>query len=218
MSENQPSKPSPAAGTAPHAADLKPTRPAPKQSTDAPTGASALHAPWRIEYREALGDDERAKGTPRPTDASFLGRYWAEPERDVANHVIVRTAVGMILLNAYPYSSGHLLVALGEPRPKLLDYDADQRAALWSLVDTATDLLERTLNPQGVNIGVNQGRAAGAGVPQHLHVHLVPRWSGDVNFIDTIGRVRVIPSSLEHMAERFRGAWQEMIETGESAS
>lgn len=209
MSENQSSSQARPAPAAPHAADLPPTPPA-APPADTPTGPDALHAPWRIEYLEALGDDERTKGTPRPTDASFLGRYWAKPERDVANHVIARTASGMILLNAYPYSSGHLLVALGEPRPKLLDYDVGQRAALWSLVDTATDLLERTLNPQGVNIGVNQGRAAGAGVPQHLHVHLVPRWSGDVNFIDTIGRVRVIPSSLDRMAERFRAVWQEM--------
>ena len=72
--------------------------------------------------------------------------------------------------------------------------------------DRAADLVERALEPQGINIGINQGRAAGAGVPGHLHVHLVPRWGGDVNFITTVGQVRVIPSSLEAMASRYRRA------------
>ena len=71
-------------------------------------------------------------------------------------------------------------------------------------MDLATELMQRTLEPQGINIGINQGRAGGAGVPQHLHVHLVPRWNGDVNFMGTVGNVRVIPASLEAMAKRFR--------------
>jgi len=116
----------------------------------------------------------------------------------------------MVLLNAYPYSNGHLLVALGEPRPTLLDYSPEQRAALWRLTDCAAAILARTLDPQGINIGVNQGRAAGAGVPSHLHVHLVPRWGGDVNFTTVVANVRVIPSSLEAMAARFRAGWAEI--------
>lgn len=153
---------------------------------------------------------------PAPTAASsgsFLLDYWRtpNPERDdVTNHVIVRAAHGLILLNAFPYTSGHLLVALGEARPTLLDYDATKRRRLWELVDLAMELVTRTLSPQGVNVGVNQGRAAGAGVPQHLHVHLVPRWSGDVNFMSVVGQVRVIPASLEVMGERYRRTWQAM--------
>lgn len=142
---------------------------------------------------------------------SFLGQYWASPEEDTPNHVIARPEVngvgGMILLNRYPYANGHLLVALGEGRPRLLEYSAQQRSALWAMVDRAVELVEAALNPQGVNIGVNQGRAAGAGVPMHLHAHVVPRWTGDVNFIDTVGNIRVIPSALDAMAERFRQAW-----------
>ena len=110
----------------------------------------------------------------------------------------------MILLNGFPYANGHLLVALGDGRPRLLDYEPEQRAELWRLVDLAADLIERTLEPQGVNIGINQGRAAGAGIPGHLHAHLVPRWGGDVNFITTIGQIRVAPSSLDAMADRYR--------------
>lgn len=194
--------------------DAKPSpRPDHKPSEAPPEHADAIWAPWRLTYLESLDDGEAAANaeTPPPEPpppaeaaASFLHRDWLSPEDDHANHVLVRDEHGMILLNRYPYANGHLLVALGDPRPRLLDYDPAQRAALWTLVDRATDLLERTLRPQGVNIGLNQGRAAGAGVPQHLHVHLVPRWNGDVNFITTVGEVRVIPSALDAMAQRFR--------------
>lgn len=170
------------------------------------TGREALHAPWRLEYLESLGDAVPGSGD----ESSFLQAYWRDPPGDEGNHVIVRTAAGLILLNRYPYANGHLLVCLGEARPTLLDYAPAQRADLWKLVELATDLMQVTLEPQGVNIGINQGRAAGAGVPQHLHVHLVPRWGGDVNFMDVVGNVRVIPSSLEAMATRYRAAWARM--------
>ncbi|MCC5785307.1 MAG: HIT domain-containing protein [Phycisphaerales bacterium] len=171
----------------------------------------SLQAPWRLEYLESLD-----KPAPAPSGGSFLLGYWQHPELDVQNHVIVRTGEGMILLNAFPYANGHLLVALGEARPSLLDYDATQRAALWALVDRAADLMQRTLRPQGMNIGVNQSRAAGAGVPGHLHVHLVPRWGGDVNFMEAVGRVRVIPAPLEAMAERYRMVVASGGSTGET--
>lgn len=120
--------------------------------------------------------------------------------------MIERTDAGIILLNRYPYSNGHLLVALGDARPALTDYEPQQRAALWELVDRATALAELALEPQGLNIGVNQGRAGGAGVPSHLHVHVIPRWSGDTNFITSVGGIRVIPGALEAMYERYKRA------------
>ena len=169
-------------------------------------GRRSLQAPWRLEYLESLGEGAPAAGEP----SSFLGEYWRDASSDEANHVIVRTGVGLILLNRYPYANGHLLVCLGEARPTLLDYEPAQRADMWKLTELATDLMQRTLEPQGINIGVNQGRAAGAGIPQHLHVHLVPRWGGDVNFMEVVGDVRVIPSSLEAMAARYRERWAEM--------
>ncbi len=172
-----------------------------------PTNPASIWAPWRLEYLESLDDDGPPAPASSPTGC-FLSDYWVSPGDDEANHVIVRTDVGMILLNAYPYANGHLLVALGEGRPTLLDYEPEQRAALWRLVDTAAELMQATLEPQGINIGINQGRAAGAGVPGHLHAHLVPRWSGDVNFISVVGQVRVIPAALEQMAERYRVVWR----------
>lgn len=174
------------------------------------THHDALQAPWRLEYLESLDDATKRPAPTKSPSGSFLEDYWLNPDRDAENHVVVRAERGLILLNRYPYAGGHLLVALGEPRPRLLDYAPDQRAALWELVALAADLMERTLEPQGVNIGVNQGRAAGAGVPQHLHVHLVPRWNGDVNFMDAVGRVRVIPASLDAMADRYRKTWAAM--------
>ncbi|MCW5767572.1 MAG: HIT domain-containing protein [Phycisphaeraceae bacterium] len=186
----------------------------PTQPTDPSMGPSSLPAPWRLDYLERLDKEEKQAKVPQPGSGSFLLDYWLAPERDVQNHVIVRTDQGMILLNAYPYAAGHVLVALGDPRPSLLDYAPEQRLSLWGLVVAATAMVERTLEPQGINTGINQGRAAGAGIPQHLHVHLVPRWGGDTNFITTIGQVRVIPASLDAMAARYRAVWQRMIASG----
>jgi ATP adenylyltransferase len=175
-----------------------------------PTAPASIHAPWRMEYLESLGTAEKSAGPPKSSSGSFLRDYWLAPQDDEKNHVIVRTGKGFICLNAYPYANGHLLVALGEGRARLLDYEPADRASLWQLTELATDLMELTLEPQGINVGINQGRAAGAGVPQHIHVHLVPRWGGDVNFMATVGNVRVIPGSLEAMAGRYRDVWKKM--------
>lgn len=191
-------------------------RPPERKPTDDPRPPRApevLHAPWRDSYLQSLSEEEKtAAGTAQP--ACFLTEYWLAPEQDERNHVIVRTGdgplAGMILLNKYPYANGHLLVALGDARPTLRDYSAEQRAALWRLVDLGAELLERALEPQGLNIGLNQGRAAGAGVPDHLHAHIVPRWHGDVNFMTVVGNVRVNPSALEANAARMRAVWARM--------
>ncbi|MCA9287312.1 MAG: HIT domain-containing protein [Phycisphaerales bacterium] len=182
------------------------------------TGPDAIWAPWRLDYLERLGDAERSESAAAPGTASssnptrrgdlcFLRAAWLEPGGDIANHVVVRSPHGLILLNKFPYANGHLLVALGEGRPRLLDYDPPQRRHFWTLLDAAVDIVETALQPQGVNAGINQGRAAGAGVPDHLHAHVVPRWAGDVNFISVVGQIRVVPASLEAMGERLRAVW-----------
>lgn len=176
-------------------------------SNDPSMGPRAIWAPWRLPYLEDVGAQEKASGPPTASTGSFLRDAWLDPSGDAVNHVVVRGRAGLIMLNRYPYANGHLLVALGEARPTLMDYDADQRADLWQLADCAADLMQRALEPQGINLGMNQGRSAGAGVPQHLHVHLVPRWSGDVNFMSVVGQVRVIPAALDDMADRYRTAW-----------
>jgi ATP adenylyltransferase len=163
-----------------------------------------LWAPWRLAYLREL---DRLAGRPDAADATaanFLTQYWSEPQNDRANHVVYRNEQGMVLLNRYPYANGHVMVALGEARPTLLEYDPPQRAAFWRLIEFAAELMQRTLEPQGINVGINQGKAAGAGVPEHLHAHLVPRWQGDTNFISVVGNVRVIPDALEAMASEYR--------------
>lgn len=183
----------------------------------------ALWAPWRLSYIESLSEDDSPQSgsenaaPPRPTSGSFLLDYWNAPELDAPNHVIERTEHGMILLNAYPYANGHLLVALGDARPTLLDYEPDQRAALWALVDRAAALAQTALEPQGMNIGINAGRAGGAGVPSHLHVHIIPRWSGDTNFITAVGGIRVIPSALDSMYKRFKLASERLNASASSS-
>jgi len=141
---------------------------------------------------------------PMPSMGSFFEAYWTAPADDVANHVVLRNAHGMLLLNRYPYANGHLLVALGDARPSLHDYTPEQRGAFWSLVERGMSLVRAALSPQGINMGINEGSAAGAGVPGHLHAHIVPRFAGDTNFITVVGQVRVIPTSLEAMAELYR--------------
>lgn len=163
-----------------------------------------LWAPWRMVYlRELDRKADELRDGEGPT-GSFLTVYWDHADQDLANHVLHRDEHGMILLNRYPYANGHLMVALGDARPTLHDYDAPQRSAFWQLIEKATELMQQTLQPQGINMGINQGAAAGAGVPEHLHAHLVPRWHGDTNFITVVGEVRVIPESLEVMAEEYR--------------
>ena len=189
-----------------------------KEHGPASKGPETLRAPWRSAYMDQL--DEAAlrasQSKEKGRESCFLRAYALAPEHDTQNHVIVRRGEptqpdsGMILLNRYPYANGHLLVALCESRPTLADYESAQRASLWSLIELASELCHRTLHPQGVNIGINQGAAAGAGVPEHLHAHVVPRWHGDVNFMTVVGNVRVISKSLDEMAKRYREVWEQL--------
>ncbi len=155
-----------------------------------------IWAPWRIEYIRGIGDED-------DDSSCFLCQAWTKSDEDTERLVVHRHGEGMILLNRYPYTNGHLLVALGDHLPDLDRLDAGRRAALMELTALAERLLVAALNPQGINIGINIGRCAGAGLPGHLHVHLVPRWSGDTNFMSVVGRVRVIPQALEQIREEL---------------
>ncbi|HCA38429.1 MAG: HIT domain-containing protein [Phycisphaerales bacterium] len=162
----------------------------------------ALWAPWRLQYLQELEQDARMEGGSLQ---DFLWHCWQSPSKDLNNHVLHRDEHGLIMLNRHPYASGHLLVALGEARPRLLEYSPAQRVAFWNLVEHAWELMQQKLDPQGINMGINEGAASGAGLPGHLHAHLVPRWQGDVNFMGSVAGVRVIPASLEDMVDLYRG-------------
>ncbi len=160
----------------------------------------AMWAPWRLQYLQQLDSDTRSGGTLN----DFLSLCWQTPDEDISNHVVFRDEHGLIMLNRHPYANGHLLVALGAAQPRLLDYSPAERIAFWHLVDHAWLILRTAIDPQGVNMGINEGAAAGAGLPGHLHAHLIPRWHGDVNFMGTVAGTRVIPSSLDDVATLYR--------------
>lgn len=171
-----------------------------------------LWAPWRMAYIRNLETQAEEAGVGAVSNGgNFLLEAWRHPDLDALNHVVHRDTAGLIMLNRYPYANGHLLVALGDPRPRLVDYGPAARAQFWRLVDVATLLVERCMRPQGVNIGLNQGRAAGAGLPEHIHAHVLPRWSGDTNFMAAVAGARVIPESLESVAALYRKAAQDSV-------
>lgn len=158
----------------------------------------SIWAPWRMEYIEELSTD---------TDKGcFLCRYHQAPADDHRNHVLWRSAKTLVALNRFPYSNGHVLVAPAAHQAQLEDLPDDVLAELMLRLRDVQRVLTRALNAQGFNIGMNVGRCAGAGLPDHLHWHVVPRWSGDTNFMPVLGDVKVMPQALEQVYEKFRAA------------
>jgi ATP adenylyltransferase len=166
-------------------------------------------APWRISYLKdvtAEPGDAAAAGSshgagadadPAPCFLCEAGEAELSETERIERLMLLRDERGTMLLNRYPYTNGHLLVAPREHAADLSDLSGDRQAGLMELIDLANRLLQTALNPQGVNLGLNVGRCAGAGLPGHVHFHIVPRWYGDANFMDTVGSVRVIPQALE---------------------
>ena len=167
-----------------------------------------LWAPWRMGY--ILGEPDGS-----PTDAPldllpgaaadcFLCRC-APAGDDATRGVVERTERTVTVLNRYPYNNGHLLIAPRLHHGRLDELSDADHAELIGTINRMVDLLGKVLRPEGFNIGLNLGRAAGAGVPGHLHWHVVPRWIGDTSFMPSIGGVRVIPQSLEALWELLTG-------------
>jgi ATP adenylyltransferase len=123
---------------------------------------------------------------------------------DRAQLVVARRASALLMLNAYPYASGHLMAVIHSHVGTLEHAQSAELHDALALVRDATLALEAEYGAQGFNIGINQGRVAGAGAPDHLHVHVVPRWAGDMNFMPVVGEVRVLPETLDRTWERLR--------------
>ena len=149
-----------------------------------------IWAPWRMEYIRSL-DDESAE------DGCFLCKYWETPQDDAANHVLWRGKSALVALNRFPYTNCHLLIAPAEHLPDVTDLSAEQFGEMNELIRTAVGLLRQAVRAEGFNIGYNLGRCAGAGLPGHVHAHIVPRWAGDTNYMTVIGEVRVVPDALD---------------------
>ena len=124
------------------------------------------------------------------------------------NLVVMRGKHAFVILNKFPYTSGHVMVAPFAHKPTLEDLDPATRAEMMELTTRCMSILRKVYNPQAFNLGANIGEAAGAGVPGHVHLHIVPRWSGDTNFMSAIGEVRVLPEELEDTYRRVKEAWE----------
>ncbi|HXS83086.1 MAG TPA: HIT domain-containing protein [Methylomirabilota bacterium] len=182
-----------------------------------------LWAPWRMKWIAQASKAPRAaksrgasavagrKGATHEAGASKAQRDClfcrvAKAGSDRRDLVLARRPHAMLMLNRYPYASAHLMVAVNRHAARFLDLEGAERSDLLDLVALAERALEVEYEPHGVNYGLNAGRVAGAGFPGHLHLHLVPRWDGDTNFMPVVARTRVLPESLAATWGRLRRA------------
>jgi len=135
-------------------------------------------------------------------------------ERDRENLILARGQRAFVLLNLYPYNSGHLMVAPYVHNGDLVNLEPAVIADVWSLSQRAVAALSAEYQPHGYNLGMNLGRVAGAGIPDHLHLHVVPRWNGDTNFMPVTAETKVLPESLDQTYQRLRRHFEERVPDG----
>ena len=157
-----------------------------------------IWAPWRLAYvKDASKDIEE--------ECIFCAK--PAQDDDVANLIVHRGEHSFVILNLFPYTNGHLMVAPYDHVGRLQDLPAETTAEMMALAQRAMGRLEEVYEPHGFNVGFNQGRVAGAGVEHHIHLHVVPRWGGDTNFMPVIADTRVMPQTLEQSYEALKGAF-----------
>ena len=144
-----------------------------------------------------------------PDDGCFLCRYREQPDKDRENFVLWRRQHSFAMLNLFPYTSGHSMVAPLDHLGQLDELDVETMCEMMEMVRDLQCVLRAAVRAEGFNIGMNVGRCAGAGLPGHLHIHIVPRWSGDTNFMAVLGDIRIIPQSLEKL-------YAQLVEQGQS--
>jgi diadenosine tetraphosphate (Ap4A) HIT family hydrolase len=160
-----------------------------------------MWAGWRSEYVAGASNGEGGVGT------SVFTRILGSGLPDEETYVVWRGRLTFAILNAYPYTNGHVLVMPYREVPELEGLTGAEHAELWSAVRDAVVAVKDAYRPQGVNVGLNLGDAAGAGVPTHLHVHVLPRWLADSNFMTAVAEARVLPESLGASWRKLRAAW-----------
>lgn len=162
-----------------------------------------LWSGWRANY---VGSAP-ARVDPDAADGSVFTRILGSGEPDEATHILHRGRLVFAILNIHPYTSGHLLVVPYREVADLTDLTADETNELWATVTDAITAVRAAYEPDGLNVGLNLGRPAGGSIPTHLHVHVVPRWTGDSNFLSAISNTQTLPESLPASAARLRAAW-----------
>jgi ATP adenylyltransferase len=167
------------------------------------SGLEQLWAGWRNEYVVSTTEAERAGADG---GCVFCAIATSGPP-SAENGVVHRGERCYAVLNAYPYASGHLLVLPIRHVEELDSLTGPESEELWATTRAAVSALGRAYSPEGINLGANLGRAAGAGIPRHLHLHAVPRWAGDTNFMTSVAGVRVLPESLTAAWEKLHRAW-----------
>jgi len=165
-----------------------------------------LWAGWRTTYLNAVTTDDTSL-RPDAEGRSLFERLFAAEEPDERTHIVWRGDTCYAILNAYPYGSGHVLVLPQRAVPELEQLTPAEHTELWGAVTAAVTAIRTAYAPDGVNVGLNLGRGAGAGVPDHLHVHCLPRWTADSNFMTAIAETRVLPEPLDVTWRKLRDAW-----------
>jgi ATP adenylyltransferase len=154
-----------------------------------------LWAPWRLEYIESADEQEGCV-------------FWRARDGDDAKGLVIyRGTSAFVVLNKYPYASGHLMVAPNRHEGEFGELEAEEALEIHRLAAAGIAALAETMRPQGFNVGWNLGRIAGAGVVDHVHLHVVPRWAGDTNFMPVLADVKVLPEALEATRAKLAEAW-----------
>ena len=164
-----------------------------------------LWAGWRQAYIKGETSPQSLVETPEGLSIFSAIEQSGLPDEETL--IIYRGETCFALLNVYPYTTGHTMVIPLREVEALTDLTPQEYEELWQLVKKTVQSLEKAYHPDGINVGLNQGKAAGAGIPDHLHVHCLPRWSGDTNFSTTVAGARVLPESLTDTWTRLREAW-----------
>ena len=154
----------------------------------------SLHAPWRIQYILA----------PKNPPGESLFTQIARSSDDVENFVVARDRTCFALLNRFPYTGGHVLVLPYKETPDFNGVTDEEMSDLMKLTRRCQNALTKIMKPDGFNIGVNLGKVAGAGIAEHLHIHIVPRWNGDTNFMPVVANTTVLPEALTELAAKLR--------------
>jgi ATP adenylyltransferase len=160
-------------------------------------GVKRIWSPWRLRY---------VSGAHKKGGCIFCEKAAAPVEKDRENYVLYRGECGLLILNLFPYNNGHFMVAPYEHVAGLEELDAATLGALMEMVNRGMAALRQIMRPDGFNVGVNLGAAAGAGIADHVHIHCVPRWVGDTNFMPVFSETKVIPELLDGTYDKMKAA------------